>query len=190
MLDTILKRIPGVTVAVRTLVVVALLGVAACAPVKRRTFEDSSTEYSYHTVMYSGETLSIIARWYTGQSGNWEVLLDHNGDLDPRRLQIGDLVKIPQELLIRDESMPKAFVEKANAKVAQKSVPKAADTGAVVATGDAKPAVQGEAPPSDPVVAAQAAVDRANAEADAAAVKSEARTKTRDELLQELLQDQ
>jgi hypothetical protein len=122
MLDTILKRIPGVTVAVRTLVVVALLGVAACAPVKRRTFEDSSTEYSYHTVMYSGETLSIIARWYTGQSGNWEVLLDHNGDLDPRRLQIGDLVKIPQELLIRDESMPKAFVDKANAKVAQKSV--------------------------------------------------------------------
>lgn len=190
MLDSISPRIPGFSAVSRLVCLILLLSAVACAPVKRRTFEDSSTEYSYHTVMYSGETLSIIARWYTGQSGNWEVLLDHNGDLDPRRLQIGDLVKIPQELLIRDESMPKSFVDKANARVAGKPAPKSGNTGAVADAGGVKAPEQESSAPVNPVEAAQAAVERANAEADAAAAKSEARTKTRDELLQELLQDQ
>lgn len=190
MLDRILDRIPGTSVFFRMLSI-ALLGsvvvsMVACAPVKRRTFDDSSTEYSYHTVMYPGETLSLIARWYTGQSGNWEIILDHNGNLDPRRLRLGDLVKIPQELLVRDDSMPKAFVEKANAKIGAKAPAKGAETATSAESGAAKKVE----PVGNSVEAAQAVVERGNADADAAAAKSEARTKTRDELLQELLQDQ
>jgi hypothetical protein len=175
-------------------VLVFFLG-SACAPVKRRTFEEPLTEYSYHTVMYPGETLAIIARWYTGQSGNWEALLDHNPEVNPRRLRLGDLVKIPQELLIRDDAMPKKFVDKANAKVASKTPAKPAPTqgGAVEA---AVAATEGGAQPASVDAAAAVAerptetVTAESTGSEAAAIKSDARTKTRDELLQELLQEQ
>jgi hypothetical protein len=137
--------------------------------------------------MYPGETLSIIAKWYTGQAGNWEALLDHNPDVDPRRLRLGDVVKVPQELLIRDESLPKSFVEKSNAKVAAKSPAKPAPGSAV---DEALAATKNAPAQPSPVEAAAAVVERTTAEAEAAAAKSESRTKTRDELLQELLQDQ
>ena len=179
------SRLKGLKLSVGLVLGLVVLNVG-CAPVKRRGFEEPSTEYSYHTVMYSGETLSIIAKWYTGQAGNWEALLDHNPEVDPRRLRIGDLVKIPQELLIRDESMPKKFVEKSNAKVVTKAPAKPVEGGVV----EEAVAATKSAPAPSPVEAAAAAVERAASEADATAARNEARTKTRDELLQELLQDQ
>jgi len=179
------------SVFVVTLLLVAVFSpMTGCAPVKRRTFDDPAVEYSYHTVNYQGETLSLISRWYTGQSGNWEALMDHNPDLDPRRLRIGDLVKIPRDLLIREDEMPKKFVANATAKVA----PAKAATSSTTNTGVGGAANIGGAPTDSPassggtsvVEQVEAAVARG---ADDSA-KAEARTKTRDELLQELLADQ
>jgi hypothetical protein len=165
--------------------VVALLG--GCAPVKRRTFDDPVVEYSYHTVNYQGETLSLIARWYTGQAGNWEALMDHNPDLDPRKLQIGDLVKIPQDLLIREDEMPKKFVANATAKVA---AGKAGASAPPAKVGDVAGGAVAEPPPTGGAPSVLEQVEAAVVRREEDPAKTEARTKTRDELLQELLADQ
>jgi len=168
--------------------ILAFFVLGACAPSNRRTFQEPDVEYAYHTVNYQGETLSLIAKWYTGQSGNWEVLLDHNPELDPRKLRSGDLVKIPRELLIREEEMPKKFVVNSYSKpAAQKPQSRPVDSGAAAASAAAQPssAVESNVVESGSQAVAESAVSAAEA-----AAKSEARTKSRDELLQELLEDQ
>ena len=36
-----------------------------------------------HMVQWSGETLPIIAKWYTGDSDNWQFLADANPNINP-----------------------------------------------------------------------------------------------------------
>ena len=45
--------------------------------------------YYLHKVRYSGETLSIIAEWYTGDVGNWRALAKANSRLNPNHIKIG-----------------------------------------------------------------------------------------------------
>lgn len=52
-----------------------------------------------HTVKYSGETLSIIAEWYTGDVNNWRALANANPQIYPNKLVAGDKVFIPENLL-------------------------------------------------------------------------------------------
>lgn len=52
-----------------------------------------------HYVGYSGETLSIIARWYTHDRGNVGRLARINSLKNPDRLDIGDAIIIPAYLL-------------------------------------------------------------------------------------------
>jgi hypothetical protein len=63
-----------------------------------------------HEVRWPGETLSHIAHWYTGFYGNWEKIADANPGLKPRRIQIGDKVIIPDELLKVRKPMPRYYV--------------------------------------------------------------------------------
>ena len=71
----------------------------------------SKPAYHYHTVRYPGETLSIIAEWYTGDVENWPYLVKANSKLDPDNISIGATVLIPKNLLHTSKPMPKEFVE-------------------------------------------------------------------------------
>lgn len=67
--------------------------------------------YYYHTVKYPGETLSIIAGWYTGSVNNWRLLLDHNPGLDPRRIRLGQEIAIPEDFMVKRDPLPRTAVQ-------------------------------------------------------------------------------
>lgn len=70
-----------------------------------------STRAGYiHTVRWQGETLSLIARWYTGSWKNWKALADLNRSINPDRLVIGDKVVIPEALLKNRKPLPRDLV--------------------------------------------------------------------------------
>ncbi|MCB0329175.1 MAG: protein kinase [Bdellovibrionales bacterium] len=54
-----------------------------------------------HTVTLKGETLSLLALWYTGNMANWEQIVLANPGMNPSVLELGDEFFIPDELLIR-----------------------------------------------------------------------------------------
>jgi LysM repeat protein len=66
--------------------------------------------YYEHKVKWKGESLSIIAQWYTGNAENWKVLAKINPGIDPNRIQIGERVRIPVNLMKTKKPMPERFV--------------------------------------------------------------------------------
>lgn len=76
-----------------------------------------------HMVKYSGETLSVIALWYTGSHGNWKEIAQANPDLNPNRIFPGDEILIPESLLRTRDPLSKEFVDRINTK-AKKEKPK------------------------------------------------------------------
>jgi len=77
--------------------------------------------YFYHRVKYSGETLSIIAKWYTGDVENWQALIKENPKLDPKRINVGDKIRIPKKILNTRKPMPRSFVVASTKKKQQKA---------------------------------------------------------------------
>ena len=71
--------------------------------------------YYTHTVKWSGETVSIIAAWYTGDLDNWKVLAEvmtkNNPNADIKRIYVGNKILIPENLLKTRETMPQEFVD-------------------------------------------------------------------------------
>ncbi len=65
-----------------------------------------------HIVQYPKETLSIVAKWYTGEIGNLESLANANPNIDPDHLFLGNEVFIPEHLVKTREPMPKEFISK------------------------------------------------------------------------------
>ncbi len=78
------------------------------------------SELYVHTVRWTGETVSVIAQWYTGKQNNWEHIVKANSDLDPKRMRIGDKIFIPVDLLKTREPMPREYLENS---VRKKNVP-------------------------------------------------------------------
>jgi LysM repeat protein len=72
--------------------------------------------YLVHTVKWPGETLALIAKWYTGGTENWRAIAKANPRLDPRRIRLGSQIQIPSELLKNREPMPREFVTGGGAK--------------------------------------------------------------------------
>mgnify|MGYP001208114546 CR=1 FL=1 len=68
------------------------------------------SSYYYHKVKYPGESLSIIAKWYTGEVENWRALTKANPKLKPNRITVGDKIRIPNKLLHTEKPMPRSFV--------------------------------------------------------------------------------
>ena len=66
--------------------------------------------YYYHKVKYPGESLSIIAKWYTGEVENWRALSKANPRLKSNRIIVGDKIRIPNKLLHTQKPMPRSFV--------------------------------------------------------------------------------
>ncbi len=64
-----------------------------------------------HTVRYSGETLSIISKWYTGDVNNWKILANDNPHVDYNKIATGDRIFIPENLLKTREPLTKEFID-------------------------------------------------------------------------------
>ena len=77
-----------------------------------------------HTVKWSGETLSIIALWYTGDQSNWKTIAQANPGLNPNRIFGGHEILIPERLIKTHDPLPKEYVDRFYAR-AKKEKPKA-----------------------------------------------------------------
>jgi len=119
--------------------------------------EPEVAKYFNHEVRYSGETLGLISAWYTGKTSNWTSIEAANPGLSPTRIRLGDVIKIPEELVTRSEALPKSYLS-ASRKIS------------VAPASEKKPQVKKEKPvelveeaepvdiysKEDPVVAAEA----------------------------------
>lgn len=96
----------------------------------------------FHQVRWEGETLSLIAKWYTGDWRNWKALAEVNPWAEPNNMFAGLKVKIPRQLLKTTKKMPREFVlssvsqKKASSKT--KEVSKQEATGSSAEAGEAK----------------------------------------------------
>ncbi|MEA3232748.1 MAG: hypothetical protein U9Q05_13415 [Thermodesulfobacteriota bacterium] len=77
-------------------------------------------KYFTHEIKWPGEDLGSIAHWYTGFAKNWERLVEVNPGIDPRRINIGDSVLIPEDLLKTRRPMPIDFL---SSKAKKKKAP-------------------------------------------------------------------
>jgi hypothetical protein len=82
------------------------------APEERPAAESEPADLLVHTVRWKGESLSIIAKWYTGEAKNWRLLAEHNPLKDPDRIGIGDRIAVPVPLLKTREPLPRDFVRR------------------------------------------------------------------------------
>lgn len=112
------------------LLLAVALGANACrgASVFRRGDESAARggKYYEHTVRYTGESLAIIAKWYTGDARNWSVLAKENPDVSPNTMRIGDLVQIPRSMVTNTEPMPRSFIASQTPKIKKAPVTKSA----------------------------------------------------------------
>ncbi len=69
----------------------------------------SGTSYFSHIIKWPGENLSRISMWYTGTVNNWPSIQKASSLLDPKQIDIGDTILIPENLLITREPMPMEF---------------------------------------------------------------------------------
>ena len=64
-----------------------------------------------HKIRYQGESLSLIAKWYTGKTGKWKAIAAANPEVIPERMKIDQIIYIPDNLLKNRTPMPKNFVD-------------------------------------------------------------------------------
>lgn len=69
-----------------------------------------------HTVEWPGETLPMIAQWYTGNKDNWEILSKTSPAIAAEHLAVGDHILIPLELMKNSNKMPREFLATFSAK--------------------------------------------------------------------------
>lgn len=69
-----------------------------------------SDKYS-HQVKFKGESLALIAGWYTGDTKNWEQLAKVNNLENPKKIEIGQVLLIPNAMLTRFEPLPESIIE-------------------------------------------------------------------------------
>jgi len=74
-----------------------------------------------HKVRYPGESVSIIAGWYTGDIDNWKILAEVNPGLNPNVINEGMKINIPESMLKKREAMTKEFVDSFYPKARSKS---------------------------------------------------------------------
>jgi hypothetical protein len=76
------------------------------------SIEPQRISYFEHRVKWPGETLSLIAGWYTGNYGNWKAVAQANPDLNPNRIAVGDIINIPQQMMKTKKPLPRKVVSK------------------------------------------------------------------------------
>lgn len=78
--------------------------------------EEAKQDVYTHTVEWPGETLPMIAQWYTGNKDNGKILAKTNPNIVSDRLAVGDQILIPVELMKNNKKMPREFLATFNAK--------------------------------------------------------------------------
>jgi len=68
--------------------------------------------YFEHRVKWSGETLALIAKWYTGNYENWKAIARANPGLNPNRIALGNMIYIPPEIMKTKKPLPRKVVAK------------------------------------------------------------------------------
>ena len=81
----------------------------------RNANNSPAPQYLEHTVG-SGETLGIIADWYTGRASNWQAIAAANPGLRPERLRVGQMVLIPRDIMVRDTPPPRGHARSVKKK--------------------------------------------------------------------------
>ena len=119
----------------RIVAMLALLVMLGCrpapppAPPPPPPAEPTKTpELFIHRINFSGQTLSSIAKWYTGDASNWRQMVDPvNTGLTEccARLKVGRVIYIPRDLVTQTKSMPLPRTETRPAKPLVKGEPKA-----------------------------------------------------------------
>lgn len=74
-----------------------------------------------HKVRYPGESVSIIAGWYTGEIDNWKILAEVNPGLNPNVINEGMKINIPESMLKKREPMTREYVDSFYPKARSKS---------------------------------------------------------------------
>jgi hypothetical protein len=77
---------------------------------QQRPGEAVETYYT-HLVKWPGESLSIIAGWYTGDVQNWKALAEANPDINPNRIHEGMKLRIPESMMSTKAAMTKEHVD-------------------------------------------------------------------------------
>ncbi|MCB0324763.1 MAG: LysM peptidoglycan-binding domain-containing protein [Bdellovibrionales bacterium] len=102
-------------------IIFSLLGVlllTACSSSgSARQGPETDEKTVVHTIRYSGETLSELAQYYTGNAFQWknlQVLRDDQPASNPDRLQVGDRVLIPAAIARRTAPPPKTYFRAAS----------------------------------------------------------------------------
>jgi hypothetical protein len=117
------------------IVLIAVQGMTACKTLWKSQGADDSqrsdqqTGYHEHTVRWPGETLSNIAKWYTGDANNWSILARENPMIHPASIKIGDKIRIPQQILTKSEPLPRSAVGTHASKARRTQAPKGAPQG-------------------------------------------------------------
>ena len=80
---------------------------------KKKGWKPASPQKAHfvHTVKYSGETLRIISKWYTGDVKNWEVLANANPHIDYNKMMAGNNIFIPENLLKTRKPLTKKYMD-------------------------------------------------------------------------------
>lgn len=103
---------------------------AGCAGVGEKGGQSAEARQDVyvHLVEWPGETLPMIAQWYTGNKDNGKILSRTSPDIVPDRLEVGDHVLIPLALMKNSTKMPREFFSTFGAKdrpAPKKASPKA-----------------------------------------------------------------
>lgn len=125
---------------------VVLLAATACGrqapPPPQEPVEPPKPQLLEHVVQYRGETLGLIARWYTGKTTNWQAIVEANPGLRPERINLGDTIMIPSEIVTNSEPLPSSAV-RVGSTAKKMDPPTEAATESVT---EEEPAVVGDAP--------------------------------------------
>jgi hypothetical protein len=81
-----------------------------------QTAQNAAREYQNscykHTVRWPGESLSLIAKWYTGSYNNWKKLAEANPRINPNLIKPGHIILIPPALIKTREPLPQKVAAK------------------------------------------------------------------------------
>lgn len=84
-----------------TIVTVAFItqGCASFSKIQDASSKSNSTNSDVEHIVQKGDLLGEIAKTYTGQIAQWQVIAQYNDIDNPHALSIGDVIRIPAHLI-------------------------------------------------------------------------------------------
>lgn len=99
-------------IVVGSKVVIPVSLLTTSEPLPQNFSGEYNLDYYKHTVRWPGESLSLIASWYTGSSKKWRQLVKSNPRLNPNQIKGGNVVMIPKYLMKTRVPLPQKVAAK------------------------------------------------------------------------------